>query len=310
MKHRTASPGARGRRLALAIVLAAAAACPVAAQAPPGSPGIAVVTDLRGAAWLQRRQGRDTLAPLDVLRAGDTVAIADGGEVEIAFTAGAGRVLTLAGPGRFEMAVDTVRVRGRGRVQARDLAAAWRALLVQPGAVGRASIALRSLRATDVPLRAPRGTLDGAAPALLQWDPPYGRAGGPWRYEVRIIDASGSQVFAARTAANALAPEPSIAWERGAEYLWRVDAVGADGRRAAGVAAFRLLDPMLAVRLASVREEVAQARGPARRALARAEEVLLALAYEDAGLTAAACGQWAQVAQVRPEFAALTTCER
>ncbi len=281
----------------------AGALAPVGARAAP--PAVAVVTDRAGGAWLQRAGRAESLAPLDVLYPGDRLRVAAGARVEIAFTGGAGRVVTLGGPGRFAVGADAVRsVDGAGRVQWRDLAAAWRALRIQPGAVGRASIALRGLRATDVPLRAPVGTQVADPPAALQWDAPYGRKGAPWDYRVRIVDPDGRQVYFAQTGGNRIALAPPPAWQRGVSYLWTVEALGSDGRRAVGRATFSLLDGDDQARLQSACAELARHRRNTPDGGPLAEDVLLALAYEQAGLPPQARQQWGAVARARPAWCA------
>jgi len=269
------------------------------AAAPP--PAVAVVTDLAGHAQLRRGGVQRPLVALDTLRAQDQLRLDAGAMAEIAFTAGTGSVLRLGGPGRFLVRAQDVLPRDRsGVAERRDLAAAWRGVQIRPGLVGRASIALRGLPATGVQLRAPIGAQVGDDLVRLQWDPPYGRPSAGWEYAVRVIDDQGTLLYAAQARAPGIDLPADLPIERGRDYLWTVQAQ-ADGRRHVhGAAEFRRVPLEVEQRaqalVASVR---AQRRDPAQPE-SSAEEVLLALVLDQAGLRQAAQRQWQGVARVRP----------
>jgi len=267
-------------------------------------PAVAVVTNLSGPAQLRRAAERRSIAVLDVLQAGDQLQLQATASLELAFTAGAGCVLQLTGPGRFSVRGNDVLTRDPGaRVERRDLAAAWREVRIRPGLVGRASIALRGLAANAVTLRTPRGGEDGPALQRLEWNQPYGHPAGPWGYTVRVIDDQGALMFLAQSQERSVSLPATLEFERGRDYLWTVEAHAQDHASAYGAAEFH--------RVAADAEDGMQALWQSVMALRRdpaqpepvAEEVLLALALEQSGLQNAAQRQWRALAIVRPALA-------
>ncbi len=287
----------------LGIVLAPADRC--AASGPP-YPSVAVVTDLHGPAHLRRGAERRLLAVLDVLQAGDQLQLDAAAAAELAFTAGSGSVLQLTRPGRFRVRDEDVLARDpAARVERRDLAAAWRGLRIRPGLVGRASIALRGLAATQVTLRAPLGGQDGADLQRLEWDRPYGHPAGAWDYTVRIIDDQGTLLFQARSQERSVALPASLEFERGRDYLWTVQAQAQGRDGVYGAAEFHRVAADVEAGLQALTQSVIALRRDPAQAESTAEEVLLALALEQAGLHAAAQRQWRALAPLRPALARL-----
>jgi len=290
------------------LALGAATCCPAGrcAAAGPAALPVAVVTDLSGHAQLRRQGERRALAVLDVLQVGDQLQLDAAAAVEVAFTAGAGSVLALTGPGRLRVRNDDVLPRDPGAlVQRRDLAAQWRGLRIRPGLVGRASIALRGIAATQVTLRAPLGGQDGAGLRWLEWDQPYGHPAGAWDYTVRVIDDQGGLMFLARSQERSLALPAGLDFERGRDYLWTVQAQTQDQRSAYGAGEFHRIGAEIEAGLEAMTQSVsAQRRDPAQPE-STAEEVLLALAMEQAGLRNAAQRQWRALIALRPALAGI-----
>jgi len=247
--------------LALALLLAFThLAPPVRAQALPRS--CAVVTDLSGTASLQRAGAPHALAVLDYLFAADELQLERGTTVELVTTDGPGRVYTLSGPGRFGLrAAVPVALDARGAVAARDPAQDWRALQLDAGALGRASVSLRGAPDGAIALLAPVGTVRVDDLDRLRWTRPYGRPSARWTYELRLVDADGTLVFATRTGATELAwpgPRPGMPAR---PYLWTVIGTTPDGRRAEGSAEFRVVDAPLQARIEDAPAAARQARG-------------------------------------------------
>ncbi len=292
---------------ALCLVAGGGIACSAAAAGPTVAVpalAVAVVTDLTGRGQL-RHDGQDrslpilaTLAPRDQLR------LEPGAIVELAFTAGAGSVLRLTGPGRFIVGEHDVKTRDAGaRVERRDLAAGLRNVQIRTGLVGRASIAMRGFPATRVGLRAPIGGVGAQSPLVLEWDPPYGGHSGAWNYAVRVIDDQGVLVYATDATAQDVALPVSLPIERDRDYLWTVQARDADRRHAYGAAEFHRPAPEVERRMIELTNVVAQARRNPELPESSAEEVLLAVVLEQAGLGDAAQRQLRALAPLRPALA-------
>jgi hypothetical protein len=285
----------------------AAIACLTGAGALGAGPppfAVAVVTDLAGAGRLERESPGRRLAVLDTLQSGDRIGLLAGASAEIAFTAGSGSVLRLRGPGRFRIGEHGVQLIGAGAsVERRDLAAAWRNVQIRTGLVGRASIALRGLAATQVRLREPIGGLAGAEPVRLQWDPPYGGHAGPWDYTVRLIDDQGKLLYEERAGDQSLVLPADLRLERNRDYLWTVQARDAQRRHAYGAAEFHRVAPEVEQRIDGLRQAVLAARRDPAQAESSAEEVLLAVAMDQAGLRNAAQRQLRELLPLRPALA-------
>ena len=287
---------------AIGIFIAGAGQSAAAATVPVVA--VAVVTDLTGHGQLRRHGQQRPLAVLDTLLPQDQLHMDAGAAAELAFTAGAGSVIRLAGPGRFQVRSQDVLPRDPGaKVERRDLAAAWRGVRLRPGLIGRASIALRGLPATQVSLRSPIGGEAADGIERLQWDQPYGRHAGAWDYTVRVIDDQGSLVFASQSRERALDLPASLVLDRGRDYLWTVQAQADDRRHAYGAAEFHWVAADVEQRMRDLTKAVVSLRRDPARAESSAEEVLLALALEQAGLHNTAQRQWQALLPLRPALA-------
>jgi len=303
--------GQRGRRgfAALAALLAVllgpravAAADPArAAEAP-----LAVVTDVEGGARVHRAGRTHAVAALDLLERSDQIWLEPRAHVELVFFHGNGRVYSLSGPGRFALRVDeAVGLEAGARVAVRELAPAWRSLRIAPGAIGRASVALRGAPGDRLELQSPVGAQLDEALAQLRWESPYGPHPQSWAYAVRVIDAGGAMVFSTSTRDTVVMLPQQLPWVREQTYLWTVEARAEDGRHASAAAEFRILDPVTQEQIRTLRRAVEQARVDHQQGGATAEDVLLAMAFAQAGLREEADRAWHALALVRPAFAYL-----
>jgi len=274
--------------------------------APPRPAPIAVVTDVDGKAAVVRGGHRRDLLVLDLLERSDRLLLAAKARVEIAFFSDTPRVFLLSGPGRFTLRSDTIiGADAAGLVAVRDLAPAWRTLQIRPGLVGRASVALRGVSDVGLELLLPVGAQLDAALDTLRWSAPYGPAAEGWQYAVRLVDAQGAVVFSVRTRATEVALPARRSWLREQPYLWTVEATADDGRRARAAAEFRVVDQSTQERMGTLAQLAQQAQARLQGADARGavEEVLLAIALDQAGLRSEADRQWRAVAARRPVFA-------
>jgi hypothetical protein len=331
----TATPGAVPRRRAVATGVRRArasaapcsiiAACMLALAAPPQAGAqpatalsrgggasdaarphpVALVTGIEGSARLSRGNRARDLGALDTLDAGDFLRLLPGARVEVAFTAGAQRVFALQGPGRYALRGDAVvPLDAHSSLQSRDLVGDWRGLQLQPDMVGRASVSLRGWPDTPLQLRAPVGGQRSAAVDTLRWAPPFGAPGAGWTYAVRIIDARGELVLEASTMQSSLALPHATTWQRERSYAWTVTATGADGRRREAAAEFHVVSQETEDWVAAATQAAALARARLSAAAVASEDVLLALALDQAGLRNDADAQWRRVASARPSLAA------
>jgi hypothetical protein len=296
-----------GRRRALAFAAAlgfAAAATPERAVAQAGPVPSAVVTDLAGAAKVRRAGFVHRLAALERITAADALQLEPGARVELVVLSGPGRVFALAGAGRFSLVGSrVVRLEGSGTIETRDLIGDWRALEVRSRNLGRASTSLRGAADDAITLLAPSGAVREQPLEQLRWERPYGRSAPQWNYEVRIVDADGVEVFSTQTQATSVVLPHTIAWVRDADYQWTVMGTIDEVRRAQGSAGFWLPG---AANMRRIEECEAQARAARASAAPRdvaAEDVLLALVLDDAGLRQEGAQQWGAVARARPAFA-------
>jgi hypothetical protein len=283
--------------LALALAAAALAQEPAAHNAPQ-----ALVTGLEGGAQARNVEGPHRLMPLDTLAEGDELALSAGARVELVL-AGAQRVVVLLGPGRFVLRGAAFAVRGgAGRIEARDLVGEWQSLRLSPGHVGRASISLRGATDPSLVLRAPTGGRFAAGVAQFAWEAPQGVAGGGWRYTLVVIGPDGAERYRATTDATVAQPPPGVGWQRGVSYIWSVEAVSREGRHAQGEAEFHVIAPALEQGLHAAQDAAAEARRREPAAAAVAEDVLLALRLDQAGLRGDADERWRRLAAARPEL--------
>lgn len=286
----------------LALPLSALAASELPASVANGS--LAVVTNVTGKAALLHAGRRHGVVALDLLERSDELALEKNSQVEIAFFSGIPRVFLLSGPGRFALRADAVVSADAGaRIGVRDLAQAWRTVQIRPGMVGRASVALRGSSAQALPVQAPVGLQLEEALDALRWQPPYGRGPQNWQYAVRLIDADGAVVFSAVTRDTEVALPATLTWLREQPYLWTVKASADDGRRAESATEFRLVDRTTQEHM-QLLSQIAQAAHAQRPdADGTAEQVLLAIALEQAGLRSEADRRWRALAAARPAFA-------
>ena len=132
------------RFFAVLVSLLAAGLCTSGyAAGPPLQQGpVAVVTDVDGKASNFRSGRAHALAVLEALDRSDQLRLEAHARVEIAFTAGRGRVFSLSGPGRFALrADDVVGMDAGSRIVMRDLAG-----LGAPSGSDRAPLAVPACR--------------------------------------------------------------------------------------------------------------------------------------------------------------------
>ncbi len=275
-------------------------AAPAATFATPD----AVVTDIEGSVRLERGPIRRPVAALDPLFASDRLSLAPGARVETAITNGAGRVVVVRGPCHCVLrGADIVPLDGACALEQRDLAQAWRALRIAPGALGRASVSMRGAARAPMLLLAPVGPQLANAPTRLRWEAPYGPQAQAWEYAVRLIDPEGQLILSARTRepSFSLAGQPLLP---GLAYLWTVEATAPDGRRSRAAAEFLILGEAAQRPLRALQAAAMQLRVEPQRVVDSAEEVLLAVALEQAGLRNDAQAQWQAIGALRPAIAA------
>lgn len=298
--------------LALFLVLPCAAAgqeTPARSIAVPvRAPGlpypVAVVTELSGQGTVRHAGVTQPLALLDTLAPDDEVRLAAGAAAQIVMTSGAQRVYALAGPGRCRVRVnEVIALEPRTGLTVRDLVGDWRAVRLRPGLVGRASVSLRGPGPTRLEPRAPVGAQRAAALDVLRWDAPPAPSYDRWQYSVSVIDEQGREVFSAQTGAAQLPLPHDLAWTRGAVYVWTVEAASEGGRRASGAAEFALIDAADEARIAAAFAAAADARARLPASAVPAEEVLLALLLDQAGLRDEADLQWRRLAQRNSAYA-------
>ena len=306
---RALRPAGRGAIFARSLwVLLCICAASAREPLPAADAPLAVVTDVDGKAGRLRAGHSRALVALDVLERSDQLLLPARARVEIAFFSGMPRVFVLTGPGRFALRGDAViGLGGSGAVLVRDLDLAWRTLQIRPALLGRASVALRGAPGAGLEVQAPVGAQLDVALDALRWRPPYGRSGQNWEYAVRLIDAQGAVVFSASTRDTAIALPAHTPWVREQPYLWTVDAVGDDGRRVGAAAEFLVLDRATQERLDVLAQITERARTQQTDAQGTVEEVLLAIALEQAGLRSEADRRWRAVASTRPAFARFAT---
>ncbi|HXY22944.1 MAG TPA: hypothetical protein VEI29_09675, partial [Burkholderiaceae bacterium] len=189
------------------------------------------------------------------------------------------------------------------RIAVRDLAEAWRTVQIRPGLLGRASVALRGSSAQRLQVQAPIGVQLEEALDALRWRPPYGPDSQNWQYTVRLIDADGAVVFSVSTRATEVALPATLPWQREQPYLWTVQATADDGRRAESATEFRLVDRATQERMQHLAQIAQEAHALQPQADGTAEQVLLAIALDQAGLRSEADRRWRALATARPAFA-------
>ncbi len=288
---------------------------PSAAARAPAVPGmdrtralpqtVALATGLSGPATLRHAGRIRPLAVLQALAPGDELQLAPGTSAEIVVAGPRQRVYALSGAGRYRLHGDEiVALEPRATVVVRDLLGEWRTLRLQPGPVGRASVALRGADESTLATRVPVGGQCAASLEFLRWDAPRTPPFDHWTYTVRLVDEQGREVLAAQTVEPLLALPRDLDWHRGAAYVWTVDAASEGGRRAEGAAEFRLVDAAVEARVAAAMAAAAAARDRPPRAVPAAEDVLLALLLDQAGLRNEADRQWRRLAGASAAFAA------
>jgi hypothetical protein len=215
----------------------------------------------------------------------DAVQLGDGARVAIALFS-RGEVFRAYGPGTFRLRADGLTAdRGaRGHVERRELAAAIRALSLDPGRNAQATLVTRGTDAVrGFAAIAPTGRQLEADARRLVWRAADADRGADWKYQVVLSDDDGNVVFDSTTRATEVLLPASVALKRGHEYIYEVIATGPLGRRFSDSRRFELIDAAIEERLLQAR--AAAGDDPTAR-------TLLATAYEQHGLTAAAEQAW------------------
>ena len=271
------------RAVAAAALLAAA----LAAQAA----NVAFVADVRGAATIE---GNGRLTFLAELAPGTRLLLGTNAAAAITFSA-SGSEFTLSGPGEFTVGMTDVRA-DRGAPPTRKAVAA----LGDPGVVARvaqaatASVRMRSVNpapAAASALPVAQYPVDARVATLrpvLRWRGDMSMDGAT----LRVVDASGKEVWKART--NAAPPPMKLS--PGTRYAWTV----MTARGTSAEASFETLPAE------------ALARAEKSRAAARSfpEKVVHALLLQDLGATQDAREAWEALARERPDLPELAALAR
>ena len=245
----------------------------------------AMVTEVEGEGELLQQGKRAPLQVRALMSASDVLQLADGARAAVAIVA-RGQVFQAIGPGTFRLQDDGLTSeRGtRGRVERRELAAAIRALSVDPGRNAQATIVTRGDGLSrGFAVLAPKGMQLEADARRLAWRPVDTDASGDWQYHVVLSDDDGVVAFETTTRATEVAVPATVALVREREYVYEVIATGPLGRRFSDSQRFELIDASVEDRLMQAR--MAAGDDPTAR-------TLLATSYEEHGLAAAAAQAW------------------
>ena len=284
----------------LLVLLLICTAPRVQSEVPDGSR--AVVTDLSGSVRYSHKGFERALAVLDTLERSDRLALAPGSRVEIVFSVVGAQVLELHGPCQAVVRANDLLATPPCLIERRDLAGAWRDLRIGPGPLGKASVSMRGAARSRMRLLAPVG-LQLAAPRRLRWQAPLGGDPHDWQYTVQLVDALGQAVYSDTVRQTFADLPPTLALAPPGSYLWSIEASAPGAGHAHAAAEFQILAPDAQPLLRALQQSVAQARPDPQHARASAEEVLLAIALEQAGLANDAEAQWQMLGQARAAIA-------
>lgn len=245
----------------------------------------AMVTEVQGQGELVHQGKRAPLQVRALMSESDAVQLADGARVAIALVT-RGQVFHAFGPGTFRLQENGLAADrgGQGRVERRELAAAIRALSVDPGRNAQATIVTRSGEfSRGFAVVAPKGLQLEVDARRLAWRTADADRAADWQYHVVLSDDDGNVAFETKTRATEVLVPGNIALTRGREYVYEVIATGPLGRRFSDSQRFELIDAATEDRLLQAR--AAAGDDPTAR-------TLLATAYEEHGLAAAAAQAW------------------
>jgi hypothetical protein len=246
---------------------------------------VAMITEAQGAGELVKEGKRAPLQVRALMNGGDSLQLAEGARAAVAIVT-RGQVFHAYGPGVFRLQDEGLAVeRGaRGRVERRELAAAIRALSVDPGRNVQATIVTRGDgMSRGFSVIAPKGRQLDADARRIAWRAVDTDRTADWQYHVVLSDDDGHVAFETTTRATEVRVPANVALARGREYVYEVIATGPLGRRFSDSQRFELID-------AAIEDRLMQARVAAGDdATAR---MLLATAYEEHGLNAAAAQAW------------------
>lgn len=257
----------------------------------------AMVTEVQGEGELLLQGRRGPLQVRALMHPNDALQLAEGARAAVAVLS-RGQVYYAYGPGTFRLRDDMLAAerQTRGRVEHRELAAAIRALGIQPDRNAQATIVTRSGELYGFTAIAPRGRHLEADARRLRWRAADRQAGIDWQYRVVLSDDDGRIVHEANTAATELVLPDSVTLVRGRPYIFEVVASGPLGRRLDTSGEFVLVDADVETRLLQAR--VAAGDDPTAR-------TLLAIAYEEHGLAQSAAHAWQSLgASAQGRFAA------
>ncbi|HTT09520.1 MAG TPA: hypothetical protein VMG60_01410 [Burkholderiaceae bacterium] len=246
---------------------------------------VAMVTEVQGQGDLVQDGKHVPLQVRAAMNTNDWLRLPDGARVAIALVA-RGQVFQAFGPGTFRLQEDGLVVeRGaRGRVERRELAAAIRALSIDPGRNAQATIVTRGDGLSrGFAMLTPKGLQLEPDARRLAWRPVDADRAADWQYHIVLSDDDGNVAYETTTRATEALIPGSIALVRGREYICEVIATGPLGRRFSDAQRFELVDAALEDRLLQAR--AAAGDDPTAR-------TLLAIAYEEHGLAAAAAQAW------------------
>jgi len=246
---------------------------------------VAMVTEVQGQGELVQGGKHVPLQVRAAMSANDSLQLADGARAAIALVA-RGQVFHAFGPGTFVLQDDGLAVeRGaRARVERRELAAAIRALSIDPARNAQATIVTRGDGLSrGFAVIAPKGLQLEPDARRLAWRAVDADRSAGWQYHIVLSDDDGNVTYETTTRATEVLVPTNVALARGREYVCEVIATGPLGRRFSDAERFELVD-------AAVEDRLLQARAAAGDdATAR---TLLAIAYEEHGLATAAAQAW------------------
>jgi hypothetical protein len=245
-----------------------------------------LVTDISGKVEME---GKGTVATLAEIPDGAHLALAAGARL-VAVDLASGREYVLKGAGKYVAAAGGPKSADGKPVAATPLPAAnLPEVKVGPGKAAQATVVMRGIRKYNVPvLHAPARTAVISTRPLFQWSGVEGAAS----YRLVLKGADGAALWEAAVAGTELTPAPDRALSPGADYGWRIEAVGSDGRSISDASANFSVAP------AEVIRRLEALKPPAGAPFGR--RVLYAAQLREAGANAAARELWQALAQERP----------
>lgn len=245
-----------------------------------------LVTDLVGKA---EYEGKGNIQLLSEIAAGGQFRLLENARMT-AIDVATGKEFMLRGPGQYAAEKSGLRVLKGAPLETKTLPVTnLPSVKVAGGRLSQIALVMRNVTRTNIPVPlSPVNTAVLTKTPLLRWS----AVEGANAYHLSIAEDGGAQVFASTTERTELQLTTSAKLLPGTHYVWRIEAVGANGQFAEAATRFSVISEPQSRLLAMLRPSDGDGHG---------RRVLYAVQLQEAGAVEEAKSVWKSLAKERPE---------